>query len=435
MKEMTFIDQIKWIVVSFLIVFPLIFLGGVHVGPLSVRLVVAYGLLGYVLWRGNTDYLPTRGIQLYFIYIAVYLFINLLNLTAFNAVFVKDLIAVHFVSCIAIYAFPRIFKTESSIRGAYIVIAFGFLLDAFTTFLQYKNSPLGWTIGMAINPTQMDELSEIQSTLENAEDFRRAILAGIMGNAVGNGYFIATMLPVMTYAIWDKFKLKTLWSFAMFALIALCIYYIQQRMALVVAVAYLFAIITLKKTSLVTKILFPAVAIIVIALYINDIQNYDYSKWGRLVSTEDELRSSTLTVLDSFISNPQRLFIGHNQNITEEDYIIYHTLGHNSFTDTLRLGGIFLFLTYVVLFYYLCKTLVGIILFSRQKEDFRTMGMALGCLCYMLYSQTHSTGVQSGSIVYWTLYMLTIQSHRVKCEALEEVAGQEEEDYIEDKAL
>ena len=206
-------------------------------------------------------------------------------------------------------------------------------------------------------------------------------------------------------------------------------------MALVVAAAYIFAIITLKKTTTVTRILFPAVVIIIIALYINDIQNYDYSKWGRLVNTEDELRSSTLTVLDSFVSNPQRLLIGHNQNITEEDYIIYHTLGHNSFTDTLRLGGVFLFLTYLVLFYYLCKTLVEIILFSRQNEDFRTMGMALGCLCYMLYSQTHSTGVQSGSIIYWTLYILTIQSHRVKYEALEKVAGQEEEDYIEDKAL
>lgn len=435
MEEKTFIDRLKWIVVSFLIVFPLLFLGGVHVGPLSVRIIVAYGILGYVLWRGRTDYLPTRGIQLYFIYVAVYIFVNLLNLTAFNAVFVKDLIAVHFVSCIAIYAFPRIFKTKASIRGAYVVIAFGFLLDAFTTFLQYKNSPLGWTIGMAINPTQMDELSEIQSTLENAEDFRRAILAGIMGNAVGNGYFIATMLPVMTYAIWDKFRLKTLWSFAMFVVIAICIYFIQQRMALVVAAAYIFAIITLKKTTTVTRILFPALSIIIIALYINDIQNYDYSKWGRLVSTEDNIRSGTLTVLDSFISNPQDLLIGHNQNITEEDSIIFHTLGHNSFTDTLRLGGIFLLVTYIALFYYLCKTLIGIIIFSRREEDFRTMGMALGCLCYMLYSQTHSTGVQSGSIIYWTLYMLTIQSHRVKYEALEEIAGQEEEDYIENSTL
>lgn len=427
MEEKTFIDRLKWIVVSFLIVFPLLFLGGVHVGPLSVRLIVAYGILGYVLWRGRTDYLPTRGIQLYFIYVAVYIFVNLLNLTAFNAVFVKDLIAVHFVSCIAIYAFPRIFKTESSIRGAYIVIAFGFLLDAFTTFLQYKNSPLGWTIGMAINPTQMDELSEIQSTLENAEDFRRAILAGIMGNAVGNGYFIATMLPVMTYAIWDKFRLKTLWSFAMFVVIAICIYFIQQRMALVVAAAYIFAIITLKKTTTVTRILFPAVVIIIIALYINDIQNYDYSKWGRLANTEDELRYSTLSILDKFLSDPKQTLLGYNQINSEEDKTLFFILGHNTFTDSLRLGGIFLLMTYIVLFFYLCKTLIEIVLFSRQEEDYRTMGMAVGCLCFMLYSQTHSTGVQSGSIMFWTLYMLTIQSHRVKCEALEEKELEENE--------
>ena len=430
MEEITFTDRIKWIVISFLLVFPLIFLGGVHVGPLSVRLIVAYGMLGFVLWRGKTDYLPTRGMQLYFIYVAVYIFINLLNLTAFSSIFIKDLIAVHFVSCIAILAFPRIFKTEASIQGAYIVFAFGFLLNALTTFLQYKNSPLGWAIGMTINPSQLDDLGELQSTLENAEEFRRAILIGIMGNAVGNGYFIATMLPIMTYFIWDKLGLKSLWSLIMFAVAAICIYYIQQRMALAVSVAYLFSIVILKKVSATTRFLFTAATIAILALFMNDILNYDYSQLGRLTNTEDKLRSSTLTVLDSFVSNPQRLLIGHNQNITEEDYIIYHTLGHNSFTDTLRLGGIFLLLTYIALFYYLCKTLIGIIIFSRREEDCRTMGLAIGCLCFMLYSQTHSTGVQSGSIMFWTLYMLTIQSHRVKNEALEEVESQEENDHI-----
>lgn len=435
MEEITFTDRIKWIAIAFLIVFPLTFLGGVHVGPLSVRLLVAYGILGFVLWRGRTDYMPTRGIQLYLVYVAVYIFINLLNLTAFSSVFIKDLIAVHFISCIAIFAFPRIFKTEASIQGANIVLVFGFLLDAAVTFLQYKNSPLGWGIGMAINPSQLDELGKIQSTLENADEFRRAILAGIMGNAVGNGYFIATMLPVMTYFIWDNLGLKTLWSLIMFAVAAICIYYIQQRMALVVSVAYLFSIVMLKQVSATTRLLFMASAIAILAFFMNDILNYDYSQLGRLVNTEDKLRSSTLTVLESFISNPQRLLIGNNQNITEEDFIIYHTLGHNSFTDTLRLGGIFLLVTYIALFYYLCKTLIEIVLFSRREEDYRTMGMAIGCLCFMLYSQTHSTGVQSGSIMFWTLYMLTIQSHRLKYEALEEIANQEEKDYIENTAL
>jgi len=435
MEEMTFIDRIKWIAIAFLIVFPLTFLGGVHVGPLSVRLLVAYGILGFVLWRGRTDYMPTRGIQLYLVYVAVYIFINLLNLTAFSSVFIKDLIAVHFVCCIAIFAFPRIFKTESSIRGAYIVLVFGFLLNAAATFLQYKNSPLGWAIGMAINPSQLDELNKIQSTLENAEDFHHAILTGIMGNAVGNGYFTATMLPVMTYFIWNKLGFKTLWSLIMFAVAAICIYNIQQRMALVVSVAYLFSIVMLKQVSATTRLLFMATTIAILALFMNDILNYDYSQLGRLTNTEDELRSSTMTVLDDFIRNPKRLLLGHNQDITEEDYIIFHTLGHNTFTDSLRLGGIFLLVTYIALFYYLCKTLIEIVLFSRREEDFRTMGMAIGCLCFMLYSQTHSTGVQSGSIMFWTLYMLTIQSHRLKYEALEEIANQEENDYIENAIL
>ena len=415
-----------------LIVFPLLFLGAVHIGPLSVRMILAYGLLCYVLLRGKTDYMPTRGIQLYFVYLEVYLLVNLLNLTAFSTEFIKDLIAVHFVCCIVIFAFPRLFKTEASIQGAYVVITFGVLLDAVITFLQYMNSPLGWTIGMAINPTQMDELSEIQSTLENSDEFNRAILAGIMGRVVGNGYLITTMLPIMTYFIWDKFKLKTFWSFAMFAVSAICIYFIQQRMALVVSVAYFLSIILLKRLSTTKKILFATAIIVILAIYMDNILNYDYSQLGRLTNIEDEYRNNTLTTLESFISNPKRMMLGNNQIITDEDLYIFHVLGHNTFTDSLRLGGIFLLITYIVLFYNLCKALFEIVMFSRREEDFRTMGFAIGCLCYLLYSQTHSTGVQSGSIMFWTLYMLTVQSHRVWCELYIE---SEEEDTIETSSL
>lgn len=427
MKEQTFTNYLKWTGIAFLVVFPFLFLGSFHVGPLSVRMIVAYGLLGYVLWRGKTDYLPTRGMQLYFVYLGVYLFINLLNLTAFSPVFIKDLIAVHLVSCIAIFAFPRLFKTEASIRGAYIVVAFGFLLDVATTFLQYNNSQWGYAIGMFIHPIEQEDLEELQLSIGDANELRKAVIMGIMGKAVGNGYFIATMLPIMTYHIWDKLGFKTLWSLIMFAVTTICIYYIQQRMALVVFAAYLFSIVLLKHVSATTKILVTIAAIAILAISMNDIQNYDYSKWGRLANTEDELRNSTLSVLDKFLSDPKQTLLGYNQINSEEDKTLFLILGHNTFTDSLRLGGIFLLMTYIVLFFYLCKTLIEIVLFSRQEEDYRTMGMAVGCLCFMLYSQTHSTGVQSGSIMFWTLYMLTIQSHRVKCEALEEKELEENE--------
>lgn len=420
MEGVTFFNLLKWIGIASLVVFSFIFLGGIHVGPLSVRMMVAYGLLVYTLWRGSSDYLPTRGMQLYFVYVAVYIFVNILNLTAFSTDFIKDLIAVHFVSCIAIFTFPRLFKTEASIQGVYIILVLGFLLDVIATILQYNNSPWGWAIGLAINPIDLGELSEIRSAWGDANQFRKAIIAGIMGRAVGNGYFIATMLPVMTYFIWDKFKLKTLWSLVMFALSAICIYYIQQRMALAVATIYILFIILMKRVSVTTRVLGFAATLVIIAFFINDIKNYDFTQIGRLASTQDDLRSNILSSIDYFISEPKQALLGHNQIITEEDKTLFLTIGHNTFTDSLRLGGIFLFMTYVILFFYICKTLIGIVFSSYREEDYRTLGMALGCLCFMLYSQTHSTGIQSGSIMFWSLYMLTIQSHRVKYEAIQE---------------
>lgn len=400
---------------AFLVVFPFLFLGGIHIGPLSVRILAAYGVLAYALFFGKNDFLPTNGMKMYFAYVAVYVFVNMLNYTAFSSVFVKDLVAVHLVCCIAIFAFPRIFKTEASIRGAYITIAVGFLLNAVVTILQAQNDFLGWTVGMAINPTEQEELDEILSETNDVDDFQKSYVMGILGTVVGNGYFIATMLPVMTYYVWDRFRLKTLWAVAMFAVTAVCAYFIQQRMAILVIGVYALSIILLKKGSSLAKFFAISVALLLILFNLDNIVGFDYTQAGRLSDFSDELRSSTLTVLNDFISNPRQLLLGNNQITTQEEREIFLVIGHNTFTDAFRLGGLFLFFTFVVLFFCLCKTLIGITLFSRNVEDYRTMGMAIGCLCYLLYSQTHSTGVQSGSIMFWTLYMLTIQSHRVKC--------------------
>lgn len=435
MDEQSFIYRLKWLGIAFLVIFPFLFLGGFHVvGPLSARMIVAFGLLVYAMWRGSTDYMPTRGIKMYYVYITVYLLINLINLTAFDIRFAKDLIAIHFVCCIATFAFPRLFKNDVSIQSAWIVIAFGFLLDAVITIMQYHNSPFGWAIGMYLNPIDLEETADIRSYYSDASEFNKSILAGIMGRATGNGYFIATMLPIMTYHIWDKFNLKRLWTYTMFALAGICIFYIQQRMALVVTAVYLFSIILLKKTSLTTKICASTTAIIVLAFSLDYTQGLDLSQMGRLTSTEDELRSNTLSVLADFLNDPVKVLLGYNQITNEEERMMFLIIGHNAFTSTLRLGGIFLLITFIVLFYYLCKTLVEILLFSRREEDYRTMGMAVGCFCYLLYSQTHSTGVQSGSIMFWVMYMLTLQSHRVKYEAIEakEDEGEAPEETTED---
>ena len=59
MEEAKIANYLKWTGIALLVVFPFLFLGGIHIGPISVRMIVAYGLLGYALWRGKTEYLPT----------------------------------------------------------------------------------------------------------------------------------------------------------------------------------------------------------------------------------------------------------------------------------------------------------------------------------------------------------------------------------------
>lgn len=416
MKGIKLFEYIKWFGISSLVVSSYIFLGGFHVGPLPLRLLVSYGLLGYTFWRGWTEYGPTKGIKMYFFYLAFYIFISILNFTAFSPRFIKDLLVYHIVSCTAIFAFPRLFKTEASIWTAYIALVLIFLFDAFVTYLQFVDSPLGWAIGMYINPVRIEDLEEIQLYL-NKEEFQAAILMGIMGNPVTNGYLVATILPIVTCFIWGKFGLKMIWTVVMFVIAGVCVFVIQQRMALVVTVFYLITIFVLKlKEKNVSSMFFIIIAATVL---IGLSQSIDISKIGRLGSIEEgEYRMGTMAVLNDFVSSPRQLLLGYKGVGSFVDLYVFRTMGHNTFLDALRRGGIFLLLVYIVLFFRLCRELVGIVRFSHREKDYRTLGMALGCLCFLLYSQTHSAGVQTGSIMFWTLFMLTIQSHRVKCASL-----------------
>lgn len=415
MKGIKLSEYVKWFGISSLVVSSYMFLGGFHVGPLSLRLLVSYGLLGYTLLFAKNEYGTTKGIKMYFVYLAFYVFISILNFKAFKFGFIKDLLVHYFVGCTAIIAFPRLFKTEASIRTAYIVLVLIFLFDAFVTYLQFQNSPLGWAIGMRINPIHLDDLENIQFSVDSGEEFSTSILMGIMGTPVANGYFVATILPIVTCFVWGKFEPKTIWTVILFIIAGVCIYVIQQRMALVVTAFYLIIIFLFKEKNGISMAFIAIAAIVLIGLS----QSFDFSQIGRLGTIEEgEYRLGTLAVLIDFLSDPGQLLLGYKRVGSFIDLYVFRTMGHNTFLDALRRGGIFLLLVYIVLFFRLCRELVGIVRFSRRVKDYRTLGMALGCLCFLLYSQTHSTGVQSGSIMFWTLFMLTIQSHRVMCARL-----------------
>lgn len=414
MKLSSFFNRLKWIGVAFLVIFSFLFLGGLHVGALSVRMIVAYGLFVFALLFGSNNYEPTRGMKMYYVYILVYILVNILGYTAFSGVFIKDLIAVHFVCCIIIFAFPRIFKTEASIWGAYIVIVIGFIFNAIVTILQSQNAPLGWAIGMFINPTEIDELEIMQAKIADIGELKKSVVIGIMGRSTANGYFIATILPVITYYLWDRLKFKSLWSFVLIVIAVICVYFIQQRMALIVVATYIICVILFKKTPWLLKITMISIILFSIIYYWDSIMSFDYTQAGRLFYAHDERRTNTIVVLKDFLNDPIQLLVGNNRVIDEQEYEIFLIIGHNTFTDTIRMGGLFLFIPYLILFYCLCKTLIDIFIFSRKVNDYRTMGMAMGCLCFLLYSQTHSTGVQSGSIMFWTLYMLCVQSYRLR---------------------
>lgn len=422
MKGVSLIKRFKWLVIALVVIFPLLSLGGVHFGPISIRLIVAYGLFVYLLIFKRQTIAPTKEAKWYYIFLAVFVFVNLISFRAFSGAFLRKMIAMYLVCCIAIYAFPRVFKTEVSIRSASIVLSITFLFNAVTTYLQYQNSPIGWVLGMTINPVQEEELEVVREQMDEFSEFNISFIPGIMGGAVNNGYFIATMLPIVTFYIWDKFRfrIRTLWTLGMLAIGAICVYIVQERMALAVFAVYLLSIFLFKKKNAVRILVTMAIVVFAIVFFGDNIQRFDFSQMGRLANDIEDTnyRGMTFPLFADFISDPKQLLIGNSKVRTMEDLVLFRSVGHNTFLDCIRRGGIILFIPFVILFYHICKSLIKFFRFARRNNDYRTMGLAMGCFCYLLYSQTHSHGIQSGAIFFWVFYMLTQQSYRIKYEAI-----------------
>ena len=393
-------------IVIYISIFSILFLGAINIGPLSIRNLCIIGLIVYLAMNFKAVSLDLCG-KLYTIYLAALLLCSIVSGQIFDIVFYKNFLTNHISSLILVLVLPLIIKSINDIK---VIIGFIIslqLLNCLVSILQFYNLPMGWHLGLAINPGAISNLNDAEYYLADADKLlSRSIVFGITSFVVANGYYLATFLPIASNNLLRNdvdIKGKII-SLIMLVISGITIFMVQQRMAFFLLICYLILVLFIQiRKSLLYKLIFAIILIVIAGLYSG---SFDYDL-GRL-TMEDLHSDPRMSQITNFLTymNSDGFIWGADLN----DKALLYSLGHNTLMDALRRGGFISFLLYLPLFImvvYKCSC-ISINAFKLNAQYSFTLSIA--CLIFIAYSFTHSTGLQSGAVLFWFIYALMISA-------------------------
>lgn len=395
---------IKSILLCFCI-FSILFLGGIGIGIFSIRNICAIILLFYILRHINRVEFDICQ-RLYIVYLLVLVVVNFVSGRIFEYEFIQNLLTNHFVCIILFSSIPLLFASKRELRIVLVFLTCVFLFNGFVSVLQFCNHVLGWKIALFFTPGISTYLDQAEYYMQNSDNFlSRSIVSGITGFVVANGYFCAMLLPIISRDLLCggcSFGRKII-GILFLLLGGICIFMIQQRTAFAIFLLYIFVIFLFRFR---VHSLFLFVFAFMIVSSVDIPLNLDM---GRLVSDgiSDDSRMNQLTNFINFYYTDDFLL---GADLSNAD--IGNSLGHNTLLDALRRGGCFTFVVYLFVFFVISVMILRILIRSYRLHYKYTLVFSISCILFLLYSFTHSTGIQSGAIYFWLMYALMLISRK-----------------------
>lgn len=376
-------------------------------GPFSLRHLSMFFLIGVAVLKRSKVNNKKCFLPLYIIYIFVYTICNLINGEYITHSFLQSLYTYH-LPCIAVaVGLPALIRNIQDIKlYVYSLIAL-YAFDSILSVFQYMNSGFAWLIATMIS-NSAEEGMERTEMYTNAYDgvLGFSLVAGAFGFVVTNGYFLATYLSVLTYRINKKGLFNVTSAFLLLVVGGCVIFVTQQRMAFLSFVLVSCYIIWY---GMGRKFRIPLIVLGGIFLTYYGISNIEM---GRLTSnTNNDTRMRLFDEFFDFLMKGSSLFGGAVGYLNT-----YGKAQHNTFLSAWVLGGIFTFVVYVLLYFKLLKESI-INVFSLKSERFDypfTLCFAIASIIFLLYSITHSSGVQTGSPMFWVVYVMMCLSHNIE---------------------
>lgn len=397
-------DAIKF-ACFFLIVSFMLIGGNFHIfGPLSARHIAMLVLfLLYFISRssGKVYRISPSHLKLYVCFLIVYALCNILNGEFLTGKFLQSFYTYH-IPCIAmILGLQSMIKDKKDLDIMVKCIVSIFIINLLVSYLQFQNNSIAWVVASQIS-SSAEEGIEAAEMYNNAYGsiFGYSIVMGLFGFVVTNGYFIASYLPVATNSL-QKNKINFVAGLCILLITIYIGYVVQQRMAFLMILLYIFYLITIRTKNTVNLLI---VGIILLIVFLSQSSFFETLDMGRLTTNQNnDTRIGIYHDFWDYISSGDSFFGG--QVAYHEKY---HKYQHNTFTASYVAGGFFTFIVYCLLYFKLLQSSFKV-MWQRRKDSLTsayTISFALSSIFFLLYSITHTAGVHSGSPMFWLAYSL-----------------------------
>lgn len=384
-------------VVACIAIFVVLFLGSFQIGPITFRNAVAV-LLGVSICINISFFKSNKYFNNFVAFVLAILFCTLASGDLFTEQFLRFFIGYHVTSIIVYIALFAILSRIKSINPIIVFISSIFIFNAILTIAQSFNHNSAWQlVSLIYNKTNV---SEFQEDLSNTETIRNVfVCGGLCGSVVGNGYFTSVFYPLATLNIWKNDKIGKVYSFCVMAITLYSSFCLQQRMCFYLVVLYsLYMIVfSVKGRSRIITLFFFALALI----FIGDInpEANDLGHISQNISSDYE-RQALFQQFDQFL-HTGNIFIGG-----QLEYLNYGGGQHNTFLDCMTRYGIIGTVILLILYFRVLSYCIKLFFEFRRLGMYELMSLSVCPIIYLLYSLTHSTGLQSGDPLFWIAFAL-----------------------------
>ncbi len=403
----------RYIVILFSL-FSILFLGAINIGPLSIRNLCVIWLAIFLLFSGNMESVDMCG-KFYVLYLMALLLSNIVNGQIDDLVFLKNFLTNHITSLVLLLTLPIVVKSIKDIRILIGFVTIIQILNCLVSILQFYNIPIGWSLGLAVNPGAISLINQAEYYLESSDNLlSRSLIFGITSFVVANGYYLTVFLPMVSHNLLrDNNDYKRIpFSFFMLVLSTVTIFMVQQRMAFFLLVCYCLLVIYMRvHRSLLYKLVLLILSILIVSFLSLPI---DFES-GRL--TLDDISSdSRMNQITNFLNflNSDDFIWGANLN----DTALLYSMGHNTLMDALRRGGFISLVFYIPLFCVVVYRCVHILFIAYRNDLHYSFVLSVSCLIFLIYSFFHSTGLQSGAVLFWFVYAMLISAWKYEKDSL-----------------
>lgn len=385
------------------LILSILLFGSLYLGPLSLRNYFSLGLLIY--GTVNLRYLKFNKVELlYFLYLLVLIICTALRGQLHDIEFYKNFLTFHVTSIGIIIGIPFLVNTPDKLSIASKTLACVYIANLAISIMQFMQIPIAWNIAGSINISAQERIDQSSAIMTNEDLIGASVIQGLFAFVVTNGYIIASYLPLAIQRLFSKKSRLSLYDLIIISLAVIAAFLIQQRMCFYVTILFVVILMFVKSGS-VAKIFLPLILGIVAPFILDSIDTLDF---GRLTNTNDPFREKTFVVLEQVLASDEWI-LGCDLNDVYKTLVI----GHNSILDSLRRGGIFTLITYIIFLSVTIYTLIGKIRKMYKANNYHACAYAVCSLLFIVYSMTHSMGIQSGAPFFWIPYALMIASEQM----------------------